>query len=119
MQIPQTQGPYASIGLYVKQRRRWYFGFDVFDDTSNTAMNLALYDAFRMNISDPTGTAIITLSSDAGQITAVNTSSLLINASPEVMNVRAGYYQGDLDGQVNGSWEPFFTVNLRIDHDNG
>lgn len=116
MQIPQTQGPYASIGLYAKQRRRWFFGFDVYDDTTNTAMNLAQYDAFRMNVSDATGNTIIALTSNVGQITVVNTSSLLINASPEVMNVRAGYYQGDLDGLTSGSWEPFFTVNLRIDN---
>jgi len=39
--IPTIQGPYAYAELYAKRNRARYFGFDVYDDTSNTGMNLA------------------------------------------------------------------------------
>jgi hypothetical protein len=40
--IPTIQGPYAYIELYAKSNRQWYFGFDVYDSTSNTGVNVRL-----------------------------------------------------------------------------
>ena len=114
--IPTVQGPYAYIELYAKSNRAWYFGFDVYDDTSNTGMNLALYDAQRMQLKDATGNVVVNLTSNASQITVVNVSSLLINANASVMNIPAGYYEGGLGALTGGQWEPQFTVNLRVDN---
>lgn len=114
--IPTIQGPYAYIELYAKANRSWYFGFDVYDDTSNTGMNLSLYDAQRLQLRDATGNVVVNLTSNASQITVVNVSSILINANASVMNIEPGYYSGDLDALTGGQWEPQLTVNLRVDN---
>ena len=117
--IPTIQGPYAYIELYAKSNRQWYFGFDVYDSTSNTGVNVSAYDALRMNVKDASGNVVIALTSGANQINAVNVSSVLINANATVMNVSPGYYGADVDFQTNGDWEPQFTATLRVDANNG
>lgn len=113
--IPAIQGPYAYLELYAKRNLRWYFGFDVVDDTTNTGTNLATYDAVRLSATFTNGAPALTLNSNTGGITVVNVSSLLINATPEQMNLSAGYYPYDIDLLANDRWEPLMTGTIRID----
>jgi len=116
---PTIQGAYAYIERYAMSNLHWYFGFDVFDSTSNTGINVSAYDALRMNVKDASGNVVIALTSGANQINAVNVSSVLLNVNASVMNVAPGYYGADVDFQTNGEWEPQFTATLRIDANNG
>jgi hypothetical protein len=108
------QGQYSFTELFAKAGRVWYCPVSI-PEPSNGTLNMNAFTAVRLTATANNTTPALNISTNANQISVVNTTAIQINANATTMNVDAGYYSFDIDGLSARGWEPVCAGSLRID----